>query len=607
LIPPPILSIFLAGVGGGPTPLASCVPDADMPSLSGTLLHPFEPVLPGGAPEMAGNPGAAPPVLVNTGSPGPGAAQNEPFLAVDPVDCFRLVASFNDYSTGDVRAGFAHSSDGGADWLSGLLIEPTHMAAGNTSVGADRYGNFFLGMVSFNRDPATGQVWAGIGSGVYVGASSDGGATWAGPFLVGPDTPTSLEDKPLLTVDTTGGPYDGSVHVVWTRFLDTNGVPTTYEQTQILYVGIPVGAPGVVGPLSVSDPSAPSGQGACPVVGPGSVLYCAWKAGALFYFDKSLDGGLTWGVDLPILPIVPLPLTLSPAVRVNSFPTLLVDASGGPFNGRLYVVWADYGNGDADVYCRRSTSGGLTWAPAVRVNDDPIANGKDQFLPWASVGRDGTLHVVFLDRRDDPANTDFRPYYASSTDGGVSFGANVALSASPSSPFPNFGGTFLGDYSGIASTGQDALPAWVDTTPGNQEIYATGVHAGVGALFPNAGTLSAAPGGSFNLCLAAGPSNAGRLYTLIGTASGTSPGILFNGIPIPINPDPITFVSISNPNNGLFVNFHHPLNAFGNGSAFLDVAPGLATPIVGMPLSLLYVLLNPIDLVSEVLTIDVAP
>ncbi|MGH7149424.1 MAG: hypothetical protein ACREIU_01935, partial [Planctomycetota bacterium] len=504
----------------------------------------FEPRTP---PLEAGSPGSGPPILVNTGSPLLSAAQNEPFVAVDPTDCFRMVASFNDYSTGDVRSGFSRSQDGGITWFGGLLLEPTHMAQGNSSVGADRNGNFYLSMLSFNRDLATGQVAAGIGSGIYVGFSPDGGATWAGPFLVGPDIPTSFEDKPLVAVDTTGGPYDGIAHVAWARFLDTDGVPATFEQSRIWYRPVLAGAPFLPPPVQISDPFGPSGGGPCPAVGPGGQVYCAWKSGALFYLDQSLDGGLTWGADSPIFPIVPLPNPLYPGFAAISYPTLLADAGSGPYSGRLYVVWADYGAGDADVLCRRSSNGGLTWSAPVRVNDDPIGNGKDQFLPWAAVGPDGTLHVMFLDRRDDPANHDFRAYYARSANGGFSFGANLSLAGASSSPLPNFGGTFLGDYNGIAAAGHGAFPAWVDTGAGSQDVFATGVHGGGGYLSPDTGSLSAVEGGSLRFCLSGGPANAGRVYTVLATASGTVPGIVFYGVPIPINPDPITFACLSNP------------------------------------------------------------
>ncbi len=50
--------------------------------------------------------------------------------------------------------------------------------------------------------------------------------------------------------------------------------------------------------------------------------------------------------------------------RVNSFPSMAVDISGGPNNGNIYIVWANVGvpgvntGSDIDVYMIRSTDEG---------------------------------------------------------------------------------------------------------------------------------------------------------------------------------------------------------------------------------------------------------
>jgi hypothetical protein len=47
----------------------------------------------------------------------------------------------------------------------------------------------------------------------------------------------------------------------------------------------------------------------------------------------------------------------------------------------------------ADIAFVRSTDGGTTWSAPLRVNDDALNNGKDQFTPALSAGPDGTLHL----------------------------------------------------------------------------------------------------------------------------------------------------------------------------------------------------------------------
>ena len=49
------------------------------------------------------------------------------------------------------------------------------------------------------------------------------------------------------------------------------------------------------------------------------------------------------------------------------------------------VSWSDYRNGDVDVFCASSADGGRTWSKPVRVNNDPIHDGIDQFFQWMTV------------------------------------------------------------------------------------------------------------------------------------------------------------------------------------------------------------------------------
>lgn len=45
----------------------------------------------------------------------------------------------------------------------------------------------------------------------------------------------------------------------------------------------------------------------------------------------------------------------------------------------------------------RSTNGGTTWSTPVRVNNDALNNGKDQYYPWCAVDQsNGMLHIVFM-------------------------------------------------------------------------------------------------------------------------------------------------------------------------------------------------------------------
>ena len=82
---------------------------------------------------------------------------------------------------------------------------------------------------------------------------------------------------------------------------------------------------------------------------------------------------------------------------------LVWDATGGPFNNRIYLVYTDetaHENNDTDILMRTSTDDGATWSAPVRVNDDATTNS--QFLPYVALDpTTGTVGVGFHDCRND--------------------------------------------------------------------------------------------------------------------------------------------------------------------------------------------------------------
>jgi hypothetical protein len=100
-------------------------------------------------------------------------------------------------------------------------------------------------------------------------------------------------------------------------------------------------------------------------------------------------------------------------------------------------------------------------------------------------GPDGTVHVMWGDMRDDPAQTRYHVYYARSEDQGATFGAEVEdgirvqdsrvtdFASNPNAGFPF--GLFIGDYFAIEAAEDDVYMVWADTRLGefgpiNQKI-----------------------------------------------------------------------------------------------------------------------------------------
>jgi hypothetical protein len=130
--------------------------------------------------------------------------------------------------------------------------------------------------------------------------------------------------------------------------------------------------------------------------------------------------------------------------------------SGGAHNGNIYISWSDQTNGlsNTDVWVIRSTDGGNTWLPKVKVNTD--AGMRHQFMSSMTIDQaTGYIYLVFYDRRNHSDNqTDV--YLAVSKDGGQTF-TDQKISQTPFEPYPNL---FFGDYTHITAHNSIIRPIW---------------------------------------------------------------------------------------------------------------------------------------------------
>ncbi len=113
------------------------------------------------------------------------------------------------------------------------------------------------------------------------------------------------------------------------------------------------------------------------------------------------------------------------------------------------------------------------------------------------------------------------------------------------------------------------------------------------ALAADATTASVSAGGTQNLTVDAGPPNAALAYFVLGSASGTSPGLVVDGTPIPlVLPDPYFNAMLFNPNTAGFTNTLGLLDGQGRAAASINAPPGLNPGFVGLSVSHAYVVLN---------------
>ncbi|MBK9016093.1 MAG: exo-alpha-sialidase [Saprospiraceae bacterium] len=372
---------------------------------------------------------------------------------------------------------FFYSHDGGWTWSQDKLTSSFGIW-GDPCIVADTSGNFYYSHLS-NTGGATGWL-----DRIVIQKSTDGGVSWNDGSFTGLNDDKD-QDKPWMAFDASpGSPFKGNLYVAWTEF-DTYGDTDPENRSRIRCAVSNDGAATWSDPVVVSQFTGDcidddhTAQGAVPATGPNGEVYTAWSLNDTIWFDRSLDGGLTWlAQDIPISKQVGGWKFNVPGLnRCNGFPVTTCDRN----TGTIYVNWSDKRNGfdDTDIWLSKSTDGGNTWSKAVRVNNDPP--GKHNFLSWMAVDQvTGYLYFVFYDRRDyDDWQTGV--YLAYSTDGGETF-ANLKISNLPFTPQPD---KFFGDYTNIVAHDGHVHPIWERQVNGAASIWTAVLAYPVGIQSPD--------------------------------------------------------------------------------------------------------------------------
>jgi hypothetical protein len=299
-----------------------------------------------------------------------------------------------------------------------------------------------------------------------------GGGTWVDyPYLIVDDHPGNM-----------GPPGLGDAHVAWVEYFDVDGDPNGngifYDDPADFYNIWVASANTLAGPMPYpnwgnywvlwSGPVLPwmhqahrpslsaVGPAGTPLVPPSGV-YVSWfdGVGGIILVEASPQpgSGAPWtvlGPTLVTVPVTPLPFMLNGNIKASTSVTIGVD-NGPLFSGMVYVAWSDYATGDADIMFTASATGGLTWSPPVRVNQDPVGNGADQWAPHMMVDiNTGEIKITYYDRRNDPAgNLLIETFASSSLDGGVTWTDWIISDVGPMPPVTTLAvgpALYVGDY-----------------------------------------------------------------------------------------------------------------------------------------------------------------
>lgn len=364
-----------------------------------------------------------------------------------------------------VGAFAAYSVDGGKTFAAAEGSHPTgYRVNGDVSVAFDNSGHAFVCYLAFDH-LGTPQYWAHNAgrNGIYVRRSLDAGKTWeqksipVKAFPTGREPGLEFEDQARIFADNSPtSPYRGALYVGWIEWQLDKSIMLFSRSTDdgltwspalriSTHAGLPRDDNGAVG-------------GFVQAVAPDGGIFAVWHDGNQITFTESHDGGRTFTPSRAIIDTAPPYFDeVTSVYRVCGFPQIAID----PKTRNLYVAWSDYRNGDIDVFVAASSDNARHWSAPIRVNNDPLHNGADQFFQWLAVDPvSGAVYVQFYDRRADPANIKIRMTLARSTDSARTF-TNYAWSEHEFDP----NGAFLGDYTWLAAYNNHVYGVWTEALP----------------------------------------------------------------------------------------------------------------------------------------------
>jgi hypothetical protein len=313
---------------------------------------------------------------------------------------------------------------------------------------------------------------------IQVFRSVDGGSTYSGPIVVGPDLTASANCR-LGTSQQSSSPAfgpNGQVYIVWER-----------------------------GPTFTNTDITPQAQ----------IVVAA-----------SLDGGFSWKTPVKVADINHMrgaPPVAYNRNRINNHPRIAVAD-----NGRIYVTFSSLVSPvsgvpvtiscpvtstipcvaqnltSSQVFLSFSNDRGATWSTPKAIAPAVPATGVKRFWPTVSVGQGSTLDVTYyesLEKGLTPSATDIEcnralqgnvrragtavslmsTFWVRSADGGATFNKPVRVS-DVSSNWCQVGSNIIpnmGDYIFSVSNGNDVLSTWADGRNGVPDtFYTSGLAAG---------------------------------------------------------------------------------------------------------------------------------
>jgi hypothetical protein len=373
-----------------------------------------------------------------------GDAANEPSIAVDPTNSSRMTIGWRQFDTWTSnfrQGGWGYTTDVGVTWTFPGVLEPGVFRS-DPVLNSNEIGTFFyLSLLQTFCD--------------NIYRSTNGGQSW---LELQPDGNAGGGDKEWFTIDKTNGIGHGFQYQAWSPAAAcTSGLFNRSTDGGVTWQA----------PLSLPNSAH---WGTLDVATNGNLFIGGGNGGSSFWCIRSSNAQN--GNQTPTFDQVTtvnmggsmVSGSVNPGGLIGQI-FLAVDRSGSPTSNNIYMLCSvrppSYSNG-TDVMIARSTNGGASFSTPVKINDDATTN-KWHWFGTFSVAPNGRLDAVWYDTRNDSGNLLSQLFYSYSTNGGVTWAPNIAVSQpfDPTQGWPNQ--DKIGDYITIVS----------DNTGGNVAYSAT--------------------------------------------------------------------------------------------------------------------------------------
>ncbi|HSL88429.1 MAG TPA: T9SS type A sorting domain-containing protein [Ignavibacteriaceae bacterium] len=393
-------------------------------------------------------------------------SQSETFIVNHPNDPEILFASAYTIVTNPffISEGVYVTTNSGVTWFGSDTCSgaPIQFHGGEPAIVIDKDGTFLLNRLG--RQPTF--------IGLYSHYSTDNGITWSNQKTISTD---DLEKHSLSSDINPLSSYYGRSYAVYTMLEPPYKVRMTYTND---------GGQNWVLPFDVNNPPQRCFGTDIDINKTGEVLVC-WAVMSAppspneinIGFAKSENGGSNWTVQENPIQTNGITGVLSQKqnIRVNSTPRIAVDNSNSPYSGNIYIVTSQKelapAGSDPDIVLFRSTDNGNTWSQGIRVNQDPLNNGKFQFFPAINIDPQGGINIIYLDDRNTSSDSS-GIFLSRSTDGGNSW-TDYEISDHNFRPtaVSGIGAGNISDHIDITYTNGKLWPVWMDNSTGVYQIW----------------------------------------------------------------------------------------------------------------------------------------